>query len=44
MLVRRNWEESLQARRLSPPFRPHNCRQVLYLPPSYQQFVERSQG
>jgi hypothetical protein len=44
MLARRNWEESLQARRFSPNHFGSNGRQVLYLPPSYQHFVEHSQG
>jgi len=43
-LARRNWEESLQARRFSPNHFGSNCLQVLYLPPSYQHFVEHSQG
>jgi hypothetical protein len=33
-LARRNWEESLQARRFTPNHFGSNCRQVLYLPPS----------
>ena len=43
-LARQNWKESLQARRFSPHHFGPNCRQVLYLPPSYQHFVEHSQG
>ena len=34
MLARRNWDESLQARRFSPHHFGPNCRQVLYLPPA----------